>query len=50
MKPNTCAPQQHGADLQGRAPLVLEDVQADAAQLVNIGVVDLGQETHLAIY
>ena len=27
------APQKHGADLQRRAPLVLQDVKADAAQL-----------------
>eukprot|EP01006_Ploeotia_vitrea_P044530 TRINITY_DN66836_c1_g1_i2.p1 TRINITY_DN66836_c1_g1~~TRINITY_DN66836_c1_g1_i2.p1 ORF type:complete len:150 (+),score=17.12 TRINITY_DN66836_c1_g1_i2:40-489(+) len=34
-------------DLQRRRPLVLEDVQADAAELVDVGVVDLGQEAHL---
>lgn len=41
------APQQHGADLQRGAPLVLQDVEADAPQLVDVGVVDLGQETDL---
>lgn len=39
--------QQHMADLQRWGPLVLQDVQADAAQLVDVGVVDLGQEAHL---
>lgn len=39
--------QQHGADLQRGAPLVLEDVQADAAQPVDVRVVDLGDEAHL---
>ena len=39
--------QQHRPDLQRRAPLVLEDVKADAAQFVNVGVVDLGEEAHL---
>lgn len=41
------APEQHCADLQRGAPLVLQDVQADAAQLVDVGVVDLGEEAHL---
>lgn len=38
---------QHGPDLQGRGPLVLEDVEADAAELVDVGVVDLGEEADL---
>lgn len=38
--------EEDGADLEGRGPLVLEDVEADAAQLVDVGVVDLGQEAH----
>jgi hypothetical protein len=42
------APQKHGADLQRRAPLVFQDVKADAAEPVHIGVVDLGQETDLS--
>ena len=41
------APDQDGADLKGGAPLVLQDVQADAAQLVNVGVVDFGEEADL---
>lgn len=40
-------PQQNCADLQCWAPLVFENVQADAAKLVNVGVVDFGQEAHL---
>lgn len=43
----TPSPQQHRADLQRRRPLVLEDVEADAPELVDVGVVDLGQEAHL---
>ena len=35
------------ADLKSRAPLVLQDVQADPAQLVNVRVVDPGDEPHL---
>ena len=35
------------ADLEGRAPLVFEDVQADATQLVNVWVVDPGDEPYL---
>ena len=30
-RPRRALPEKHCADLQGRAPLVLEDVQADAA-------------------
>ncbi len=41
------APQEYGADLQGRAPLVLQDVQAYPAQLVDVWVVDFCQESHL---
>ena len=29
------------------APLTLQDIEADAAQLVDVGVVDLGQEADL---
>ena len=35
------------ADLESRAPLVFEDVQADATQLVNVWVVDPGDEPYL---
>lgn len=35
------------ADLKSRAPLVLEDVQADATQFVNVRVVNPGDEPHL---
>ena len=35
------------ADLKSRAPLVLEDVQADPTQLVNVRVVNPGDEPHL---
>jgi hypothetical protein len=38
--------QQDSANLQRRAPLVLENVEADAAQLVNVGMVDLCQKAH----
>lgn len=41
------SPEQDCPDLEGRAPLVLQNVQADATQLVHIGVVDLGQEADL---
>lgn len=37
-------PEKHRADLQCRAPLVFEDVQADAPKLVHIWVVNLSQE------
>eukprot|EP00315_Gephyrocapsa_oceanica_P012014 CAMPEP_0185288548 /NCGR_PEP_ID=MMETSP1363-20130426/3459_1 /TAXON_ID=38817 /ORGANISM="Gephyrocapsa oceanica, Strain RCC1303" /LENGTH=111 /DNA_ID=CAMNT_0027884427 /DNA_START=356 /DNA_END=691 /DNA_ORIENTATION=+ len=39
--------EQHGSDLQRGAPLVFEDVQADAADLVDVGMVHLRQEAHL---
>ena len=32
---------QHRADLESRGPLTLEDVEANATQLVNVGVVNL---------
>jgi hypothetical protein len=38
---------QDGADLQCGGPFIFEDVQADAAQLVHVGVVDLGQKSDL---
>ena len=39
--------QQNRSDLQGWGPLVLEDIEADAAKLVDVGVVDLGSEKNL---
>lgn len=36
--------EQHRADLQRRAPLVFQDVQADSAQFVDVRVVDLREE------
>ena len=33
--------------MKSRAPLVLEDVQADAPQFVNVRVVNPGDEPHL---
>ena len=39
--------QQDGADLQRRAPLVLENVKADAAQFVDVRVVHFGEEADL---
>ena len=45
--PHTHSPEQHRADLQRGAPLVLENIEADAAQLVDIRVVDLCEEPHL---
>jgi hypothetical protein len=38
---------QHRSDLQRRRPLVLEDVEANSAKLVDVGVVDLGSEKDL---
>ena len=40
-------PEKHRADLQRRTPLVLEDIEADAAQLVDVGMIDLSQEADL---
>ncbi len=40
-------PEKDGSDLQRGTPLVLEDVQADAAQLVDVWVVDLREEPDL---
>ena len=39
--------EQHGSDLECRAPLVLQDIQADAAQPVNVRMVNFGQEPDL---
>jgi hypothetical protein len=39
--------EEHSANLESRAPFVFEDVQADTTKLVDVGVVDLGQETNL---
>jgi hypothetical protein len=33
-------------NLEGRRPLVLEDIKADATHFVNVGVVDLGHKIH----
>ena len=38
---------QHLGDLERRAPVFLEDVQADAAELVDVRVVDFGAEQTL---
>lgn len=40
--------EEHRPDLKGRRPLILEDIQADAAKLIDVGVVYLGQKTNLA--
>ena len=42
-----CLPEQDGAYLQGGTPLVLQDVQTYPPQLVNVGVVDLREESDL---
>ena len=39
--------EQNRPDLKSGAPLVLEDVETDPAQLVDIGVVDTRDEPHL---
>ena len=39
--------EEDGADLEGGGPLCLEDVQADAPQRVDVGVVDPRQEAGL---
>lgn len=39
--------EQDFADCQSRAPLVLEDVQADLPTVVNVAVVNAGAEGHL---
>lgn len=39
--------QQHLRDSEGRAPVVLEDVQADLALAVDVAVVDASLEGHL---
>ena len=39
--------QQDRSDLEGWAPLVLQDVEADASKLVDVGVVDLRAEENL---
>lgn len=41
------SPEQYCANLQCGTPLVFQDVQADAAQLVYVRVVDLCQEANL---
>ena len=39
--------QEHGSNLKRGAPLILEDVKADAAKSVYVGVIDLRQEANL---
>jgi len=39
--------EEDGADLKGGRPLILKDVQADAAELVDVGMIHLGQEADL---
>lgn len=47
-KRSTCLDaEKHCPDLEGGRPLVLEDVETDAAQLVDVRVVDFRQEAHL---
>jgi hypothetical protein len=40
-------PEEYCTDLKGWAPFIFQDVQADSAQLVDIGVVDLRQKANL---
>lgn len=40
-------PQQDGPDLQRRTPLILQNVQTNAAKLVDVRMIDLRQEAHL---
>jgi len=39
--------EEDGADLESGGPVALEHIQTDAAELVDVGVVDLGQEADL---
>ena len=39
--------QENRPDLQCWAPLVFENIKADATQLVNVGMVDPSDESHL---
>lgn len=39
--------QEHFRDGEGRAPIVLQDVQADHALAVDVTVIDSGAEGHL---
>jgi len=39
--------EEDGSDLKGGRPIALENIETDAAELVNIGVVNLGQESDL---
>lgn len=41
--------EKHRPDLEGGGPLVLEDVEADTAQLVDVWVVDFCQEANLCV-
>jgi len=39
--------EEDGADLEGRGPVALQDVQAYTTELIDIGMVDLGEESYL---
>ena len=39
--------EEHRSNLESWRPLVLQDIEANSAELVNVGVVDLGSEEHL---
>lgn len=41
--------EKHRPDLEGGGPLVLEDVEADTAQLVDVWMVDFRQESNLCV-
>lgn len=48
--PSACLDaEKHRPDLKRGRPLVLQYVEADAPELINIGVVDLRQETNLLV-
>lgn len=38
--------EQNCADLKSGRPVVLENIQADAAESVDVGVIDAGQEAY----
>jgi len=39
--------EENGSYLKGRGPVALQDIQTDAAKLIDVGMVDLGQESDL---
>ena len=39
--------EEDGADLESGAPFILQDVEADPAELIDVRVVDLCEEAHL---